>query len=150
MRMLIATLSIVAACRGGERTERPDPPAGLPYASAAHSCAPWDGPATEMLLTEAPADSTGPRPPYVSIGIWRPPAALPGTTVSWPGTEDVGAASRCVAADDCEAATSGRVTFFRSGTANELSGALDLEFRGGVRISGGFRAIVRPDPAFCG
>lgn len=150
MRVLVASLSVVLACGGGDLTEVPDPPAGLPYASASRSCAPWDGPATEILLTEAPVDSTGPTPPYVSIGIWRGPEALPGTSVAWPGAEEVGAASRCVAADACQAATSGSVTFRRSDAPGDVSGAVDLQFPGGVRIAGGFRATVGPNPALCG
>jgi hypothetical protein len=148
-----AGLAAVACAAGRPAVELPDPPVAFPHAMAVRSCAPWDGPATDIYLTPDPVDSAalGPAaPPYVSIGIWRGPAALPGTTIVWPGADQVGAASRCADGDACEAVSKGRVSFHPSPAVGELSGTLDLEFASGLRIAGGFRARVRPNPALCG
>lgn len=151
--VICAGFAAAACTAGSPETELPDPPAAFPHAMAVRSCAPWDGPATDIILTPEPVDSAALGPsalPYVSIGIWQGPESLSGTTISWPAEMDRGGAIRCAAGDNCEPASRGRVSFRPSDAADDLTGTLDLTFPGGVRISGGFRVRVRPNPALCG
>ncbi|MDH4351577.1 MAG: hypothetical protein OEY20_09150 [Gemmatimonadota bacterium] len=151
--VICAGLAVTACTADSPQTELPDPPAAFPHAMAVRSCAPWDGPATDIILTPEPVDSaaSGPAaPPYVSIGIWQGPETLAGTTITWPTDMDRGGAIRCAGGDDCEATSDGHVSFRRSDSADHLIGTLELTFPSGVRISGGFRVHVRPNPALCG
>lgn len=75
-RLLILLASVLTLAAGGVAWLTPDPappearvPTGFQHAYAMHDCAPWDGPAIAIYLTERPWGVKLPRPHY-RIAIW--------------------------------------------------------------------------------
>jgi hypothetical protein len=148
----VATLAMLA-CTNGGMAPVPSAPVGDPFSYAAAACAPWDGPATTLLLLPEPWDSSGPAQPagpFISVSIWKPVEALPGTTWDLSAEQNLGAATQCPKADACEPATAATVRFRSSGGNRLLEGELDLAFPTRGRVVGGCRAPWRMEPALCG
>ena len=76
-RMLILLASVLTLAAGGVAWLNADAappgtrvPTGFQHAYAMHDCAPWDGPAVAIYLTERPWSVELPRPHY-RIAVWR-------------------------------------------------------------------------------
>jgi hypothetical protein len=137
----------------GDVASLPAAPSGYPFANATASCSPWDGPATTLYLTSvpiAPSVALPPEGPHVSVSLYRDASALAGTTFTLPGKKELGVAVNCRAPQDCEQASAATVRFRSSGDARYLEGTVDISFPGRGRVTGGFRATLRPQPAVCG
>jgi hypothetical protein len=144
---------LVLSCTNGGMAPVPNAPAGYPFSYAAAACAPWDGPATTLLLLPEPWDSstrTPPAGPSISVYIWKPVQALPGTTLHLSVEQNLGAARLCLQSDDCEPASAATVRFRSWSRDRLLEGELDLAFPSRGRVVGGFRATWRPESALCG
>lgn len=120
------------------------------YAVAQPDCAPWDGAATAVLLTNTPADSTEPVP-FLRLAAYRGVDGVRGERF------EIGAAGTegsdgyyCAAAGDCAAAARGWIEFSASPQGGALSGRYDLVFPDGTRRAGQFSAPVRERQALCG
>jgi hypothetical protein len=154
MRFPTLFLIAILACQlGGPARQLPGAPAGLPHAYAHRTCAPWDGPAVAVYLTPVPLDTNVQFPPamtYVQITIWRGLDRLPGTTLSWPTTEQIGSVNRCSGQRGCEQATRANVRFRSADSAGMLDGEVEATFPGGATTRGGFRARWRDERVFCG
>lgn len=151
-RLLIALLALLG-CATGEPAAPPGGPLGYANASASTSCAPWDGPATEILLSPVArdsADTTSVTPPYLQISIWRAARELPGTTLDLSAENNFGAAIHCPDHGECERASAATVRFQISAPGGALLGTLDATFPTTGHVSGAFRAAWRPRTVLCG
>jgi hypothetical protein len=121
----------------------------FPHATIVHTCAPWDGPALAVLLSNtagcAPATT-----PYVQISLWRdlPPKA--GKTFSFDIRNSNGQASRCRKPNQCEPASSGSVAFDIVDEGKSAKGHYELHFKDGSIESGSFEAAWCESRALCG
>jgi hypothetical protein len=146
----LVALGALGACRSQTSAPLANSPPGYPYAYAVADCAPWDGPAVTLYLTARAADSTDFPWPQLRISVWRGVATLSGQTFAWPANEQVGAATRCAAPDDCQLAAAARISFAPAADDSSLTGFAELTFPGGETLRGGFRAAWRRMRVMCG
>jgi benzodiazapine receptor len=120
-------------------------------AIAAADCAPWDGAATSIYLSEVgDAVRLPPPAPYLHIIIYEDGERLSGLHVTLGGQDaGSGTAVRCQADDQCSAANAGTVEFGRAEADGTLLGKYGLEFADGP-VSGTFRATWTRRTAMCG
>jgi len=121
----------------------------FPYATIAHTCAPWDGPALAVVLSSAAGCASVPGP-FIRISLWHelPPTA--GKTISFATGNSNGQASRCLKPNACEAATSGSVVFDVVDEGKNAYGRYELHFKDGSIESGSFEATWCENRALCG
>ena len=126
---------------------------GFPHAYFHDDCAPWDGPALSIVLSQTQLGSPFELGfPSVRVTSWRPPAELAGASLEWSGVaHDLGYASFCESEDSCRTASTVRLRFDPAQpSADELAGQLHLEFEDGRVVSGAFRAVRLPFRVLCG
>ena len=121
----------------------------FPYATLGHTCAPWDGPALSVVLSNV-AGCVPLTVPYIQIALWRdlPPKA--GKSLSFDIRNSNGQASRCLKPNECEAATSGSVVFDIADEGKEAKGRYELHFKDGGIEFGSFEAQWCQNRALCG
>lgn len=123
------------------------------YALATRSCAPWDGAAFAITLTQSKqsCDRKARSGPYLSLVIYQNIDALkPGTIVLGVRT---GQAARCEDSPkgpSCRSAQSGRITVDHVGPKGEVSGSYELQFPNAPPEKGSFKTELCPEPALCG
>ncbi len=124
-------------------------PHNLRYATMRNSCAPWDGPAIAIVLSNS-AGCKAVETPYVQISLWRNLPPKTGKTYQFDTSNSNGAASRCLKPGKCEAATSGTVTFeiYEEGKRNR--GHYELHFKDNVSEIGTFLAEWCSNRELCG
>jgi hypothetical protein len=124
-----------------------------PYALATRSCAPWDGAAFAITLTQSrqSCDRKARSGPYLSLVIYQNIDTLkPGTIVL--GVR-AGQAARCEDTSNgpsCRSAQSGRITMDHVGPKGEVSGSYELQFPNAPPEKGSFKSELCPEPALCG
>ncbi len=121
-----------------------------PHALVMHSCAPWDGPAIGIYLTKEPASCGKTVAPYLSIYIWRGLRTTGPKTIVFKETGDNGGASRCMKANECERATSGRVSFVKFDENGNVQGTYEFRFKDGSVEQGSFKAEWCHERVICG
>jgi hypothetical protein len=121
----------------------------FPHATVAQTCAPWDGPALAVVLSNT-AGCAPLKVPYIQISLWRdlPPKA--GQTFSFDIRNSNGLASRCLKPNECEAATSGSVVFDIVDEGKEARGRYELHFKDGGIEGGSFEAEWCQNRSLCG
>lgn len=124
-------------------------PAGFSYGTIQSSCAPWDGPAIAVTLTNEPAQCKRTSGPFISIGIWRGLPVQAGRVVKFAPGSDAGFASRCKKEGDCERAQSGTITFDRYEEGSGASGRYELHFKGDETLSATFDVKWCDERAIC-
>jgi tryptophan-rich sensory protein len=126
-------------------------PAGPTRGVAASDCAPWDGSATSLYLSEgAGADSLPVSPPFLHIALYDTPERLDSRTVTLGRSEEgSGTAVWCQSEAACAQATSGTVEFDRFVPGADLTGSYLIAFPDG-RVTAAFRAVWYPRRALCG
>lgn len=118
---------------------------------AAADCAPWDGAATSIYLSDA-TDSgrIPPPPPYLQLIIYQPAARLVDHRVEFGRMEDgSGIAVRCQAGGGCATSNRGSVEFGAAGEDGALLGSYTIDFSGDT-VAGTFRARWVQRAAICG
>jgi len=131
----------------------PPPASEYSYAIATRSCAPWDGSAVAIVLTQSrqSCDRKARSGPYLSIMIYQNIDTLkPGTIVL--GVH-AGQAARCedsLKGPSCIAARSGQITVDAVGPHGEVSGSYELQFPNAPPEKGPFKTELCPEPALCG
>ena len=147
-RVAVAMLfAFVGACSGNGLTA---PPPGLRHAVATPFCAPNDGPAVALYLSDAATTSLPPSVPYLRVGVWQPLAALSGET--WSVAPDDGEGGAWLHSEPAtfEIASGGTVSV-RSVTADgDVIGTLDIIFPDRRRIKGDFTAKWIAGRPICG
>ncbi len=118
---------------------------------AAADCAPWDGSATSIYLSESPdADLLPPPPPYLQLIIYEPRARLASRRIEFGRVEGgSGIAVRCQAGGGCATSNRGTVAFDASEPDGTLRGSYRLTFSGDT-VAGTFRARWSTRAAICG
>ncbi len=145
-----AVVVLLAGCTGDNELSLPAPPPGYPTAYATASCAPSDGPATQLYLAAEPAEALPPTPPFIEVAIWQGVTSLSNRRIEWTGASSDGMARRCDAAGACAEATSVTVQLRPIGTDTTVTGVVSLGFADGSTVSGGFNAAWRPSRLMCG
>jgi translocator protein len=126
-------------------------PVGPASGVAAADCAPWDGAATSIYLSDSPAGAQlPPEAPYLQLVIYRGGGDLAGRRVTLGHQEDgSGIAVHCRAGGACSTADDGTVEFGPPDASGALTGAYHLVFADGP-VSGVFHAVWSPRTALCG
>jgi hypothetical protein len=126
---------------------------GFPLAYLHDDCAPWDGHALTLVLTEQELDSGMDLSyPNLRITSWRPPSSLAGSSFSWAGAaQSEGFATLCDSADSCVNASRVSVVFDRAQGSDDLvTGQVRVELEDGRIIAGSFAARRLGSPMLCG
>jgi hypothetical protein len=121
----------------------------FPYATVVQTCAPWDGPALAVLLSNT-AGCAPLKPPYIQISLWRDLPPKTGKTFSFDIRNSNGQASRCLKPNECEAATSGSVVFDIVDEGKRATGSYELHFKDDSIERGSFEALWCESRALCG
>jgi hypothetical protein len=108
-------------------------------------CAPWDGPALTVVLTDSAAATTAVDSAHMRVSVWRGIAGLTGKRID---LVKEGAASRCSAAGDCTPAMSGWVRFDDVDTVH-VTGRFVVAFADST-LRGSFDALWQKRTALCG
>jgi hypothetical protein len=145
----LLTLGLVACGSGSDLAPVPNPPDDFAFAYASPSCAPWDGRAVEILLTEAPSADPEQVRPQLRVAIYPRTSELEGTTYRWPADQEMATGARCEA-DSCQTAPAGEVRLSAVRPDSTLEGTVSLRFGPGDVLTGGFRATWRSRRMLCG
>lgn len=139
--VLLASLAIAVCAQAAD----------YPHALVMHSCAPWDGPAIELLLMQKNAScGKAADGPYLSIYIWRDLPEHGPKTIEFKEYGGNGGASRCTKPNECERATSGSVTFTKFDEKGEVEGKYEFHFQDGSVERGSFNAEWCHERVICG
>lgn len=144
----IAALAVLSLACSSDMTR----PAPVPaYAVATPSCGPVDGPAVEIILSNAPITSLDPAAPFVRVIIFDGVDHLDGNawTISTSGEPGAGAWHH-TSATSFEIAPSGTVRVDSVSGTKTISGSLSVTFTGAGRISGEFQASWVDGAPMCG
>lgn len=113
-------------------------------------CAPWDGAATSVYMTDAPEDSVTAYP-LLRISVYHELGSVTGARWSIGESREDGAAGvLCGPGTDCTSATGGWVEFVRTTRAGALAGRYEFTMPDGRRLAGSFVAPVRQTRVMCG
>ncbi len=146
MRMLAALVAI-GACSASAGSA-PDP--GWKRAWASADCAPWDGAAASVYMSDAPEDSVSAYP-MLRISVYHHIASVAGARWAIGGSGPDGAAGvLCAPGSNCTSATGGWVEFERATPDGALHGRCQLTMPDGRRLHGSFVAPVRRTAVLCG
>ncbi len=147
--LAVTTGALLGACASGaDPAPAPHPPDGFDFAYALPDCAPWDGRAVRIVLTNAATDDPESARPQLRAIIFPRETRLAGT-YRWPASTDQGTGARC-GTDSCDQATAGQVRVISERADSVLEGTLTLRFANGETVSGQFRAFWRPRVVYCG
>lgn len=137
------TIVGLAGCAAGPTT------VAFPAAFARAWCAPTDGPAVAVELSES-AKSAPLTPPLVRVYVYQSRSSAAGKTWSLATPYTEGNASHCSSETACETATRGTVRFDPTSSADILSGTLDVIFPTKGAVQGPFRATWQTTQTLCG
>ncbi len=129
-----------------------DSPQGTEWsrAWASADCAPWDGTATSVFMTDAPEDSSTPYP-MLRISVYHSLQTVSGARWQIGESRADGAAGvMCPAQGTCTGATAGWIDFERGGEAGPLRGHYELTMPDGSKLTGSFVAPVKNTRVLCG
>lgn len=148
MRWIMLCSALTACATGGEMS----PPAAeeWSHAVAMADCAPWDGPATTVYLTQVPYSDSLPSP-SLRLALYHGIDEVAGRrwSVGLDNDRD-GLPSYCPVLGDCVLTRSGWVEFEARDASGPLAGSYDLILQNGRRITGQFAAPVMERLALCG
>ncbi len=144
----VLNASIVTRNPGGTGAVVSGPPA---EGVAAADCAPWDGSATSIYLSESPELGVlPPPPPYLQMIIYEPGSQLSARAITLGRLEGgSGIAVRCQVGGGCATSNRGTVTFNDPDEDGSLLGSYQLTFASDT-IAGTFRARWSMRAAICG
>ncbi len=117
---------------------------------ATADCAPWDGAATSIYMTDAPEDSLAAYP-VLRISVYHDLRSVSGSRwVIGESTPDGAAGVLCGPGTSCTSATGGWVEFEGATAGGPLRGRYELRMPDGRRMAGGFAAPVHQTAVMCG
>jgi len=144
MRTILALALGLGGCAAGAGGI---PEREWPFAEAHADCAPWDGAATTILLSEAPlSDSLS--GPYLSISVYRSVTAVGGRTRVEGAHDNSMAARLCPGDGPCTPADDGWVDLTAGDSG--IIGRYQLRFTDGASLTGSFSARIRNQRVLCG
>jgi len=112
-------------------------------------CAPWDGPALTILVTDSPQDCKDIKTPYLRVTIWKDISEVSGKEFSFPN-EKLGIVSRQLSKDKYVVAKSATVRFEKSNDKSEVVFEIDAEFEDGEKVKDAFKARWCESQMRCG
>lgn len=147
MRTVLATLILAIGACGDGTDGAQDPGKTWRFAIAHHDCAPWDGAATGIELSDF--DTNPVSPPYLRISAYVPmPTEKVRAEVGVNGAGGMGAGF-CEPGKDCVGADAGWVELVPS--QDRLGGRYDLTLHDGRHLTGSFLArILSVRQVLCG
>ena len=114
------------------------------------TCAPWDGPAVALFLTERAAVDSYPSPPYSAITVYRSLPQLLGRRFEVsPDTPNLGSGQACPAADGCAPVPGATIAFGGLNPDRTVGVTYRLEVAGRPVLTGRTRARLSPIPRRC-
>ena len=119
------------------------------YAYISRVCAPWDGPALTILVTDTPQVCDDIKTPYFRVTIWKDISEVSGRTFTFPD-EKLGNVSKQLTKDKYVVAKSGTVKFGKSSVKNEVIFEIDVEFEDGEKVRDVFKAKWCENKMSCG
>jgi hypothetical protein len=147
---LTALLVVTAFARCSSPTFPVEPPSLYPYALAQRDCAPVDGPATSIYLTQSRVEGRDPSPPFVRVSVYESPATAAGRNWTWTGSDVAAGALRCDTLDACVTSSGGTMALSHFATDSAITAAVDVRFPDGMRVRGTVRAEWRRGLQVCG
>ncbi len=148
----IAVLLVSAiGCGGAREQPAPNLPAILSTGVAAADCAPWDGSATSIFLSDSiDLELLPPAPPYLHLIVYEPGGRLPGREVRLGRLESgSGLVVRCAPDGGCATSNRGVITFDAGAPEGTLGGSYTLLFSGDT-VAGTFIVRWSARAAICG
>jgi hypothetical protein len=144
MRAMLALALGLGGCAAGAGGT---PGREWPFAEAHADCAPWDGAATTILLSETPiSDSLN--GPYLSISVYRSVTEVGGRTRVDAEHSNTMAARLCPGDGPCVPADDGWVDL--TGGDSTITGRYQLQLTDGRGLAGHFSAQIRNRRVLCG
>ena len=120
------------------------------YGIIRRGCAPWDGPAINLVVTPKPSDCQTDAP-YLLISVYDLPIRT-GKPYSIGVQGEVGTAqaSRCDKADVCDTADSGQVVFDTFKEGSSATGHYQIRLQKGGGLEGSFKLKWCNNHEMCG
>lgn len=123
----------------------------FPYATVAPSCAPWDGPATELHFSSSPLKCGQGDLIEMTVSFWRDLPLHDGQTFTINAKSNWGGASYCKEGHQpCERATIGSIHIESISPDKGAKGTYDLTFPKLGRVIGSFQADWCKMRVMCG
>lgn len=144
MRMLLALVLGLGGCAAGADGA---PGVEWPYAEARADCAPWDGPATTIILSESPIGDSLPGA-YLEISVYRSLTRVAGRTSIEGEPASTMSARMCQGNTPCIAADAGWVDLTEADST--LVGRYRLRLIDGRTLTGAISAPIRNRQTLCG
>ncbi len=148
MRPMLVLAAALAACA---TTAGTTPEVRWARAYAVADCAPWDGAAASIFLTDAPEGAPAGHP-SLRLTVYHDLQSVAGAR--WevgPSEPDAAQAVLCEQEGEaCILATEGWVDFERRRGNEPLRGQYEVKLPDGRRLAGSFSAPVRESRALCG
>lgn len=115
------------------------------------TCAPWDGAAVALFLTERPAVAAFPDPPYWGITVYKSMADVQGHQFDVsPESQNVGYGQVCPAVGDCYPARAASVRFGNLAPDSVVDVTYRMELTPGAVLRGTALARLYRMPGRCG
>lgn len=128
----------------------PLPQAPILNAVLVETCAPWDGAAVALFLTERAAVDSYPSPPYSAITVYRDLPKLLGRRFEvGRDTPNLGSGHACPATGPCVPAPGASIAFGGLNPDGTIEVTYRLEASGGAVLTGRARARLSPIPRRC-
>lgn len=123
----------------------------FPYATVGASCAPWDGPATELHFSSSPLKCGQGDVIELTVSFWRDLPLHDNQTFTLDAKSNWGGASYCKGGQQpCERATSGTIHIESFMQEKAAQGTYDLVFPKLGHITGSFHAEWCKMRVLCG
>ena len=123
----------------------------FPYVTVAPSCAPWDGPATELHFSSSPLKCGQDDVIEMTISFWRDLPLHDGQTFTINAKSNWGGASYCKGGHQpCERATTGSIHIESISPDKGAEGTYELTFPKLGRVTGSFQADWCKMRVMCG
>ena len=129
--------------------ETESPPQPSVYATLTRSCAPFDGPAVTLYLSEHPIEGVVPAPPYNMISVYRGLDAVLGQSILVESTQ-AGSAVKCLSASDCRPYSGAVIKFGALRSDSTISVNYRIFLSAESELSGSVFPKLDPAPALCG
>lgn len=122
-----------------------------PVATLVRTCAPWDGAAIALFLTDRPPAEAYPPAPYVSVTVYRSlPEILGRRFEITPESSRIGSGQVCPATGPCRVAARATVSFAGLNRDSTVGVTYRIELGPKEVISGRIRARLNPERPMCG
>jgi len=143
LKLLVLLCWLAPACQTEE------PPQETVYAKLARSCAPFDGPAVTLYLSDHPIEAAVPAPPYDMISVYRGLDEVLGQSILVESTQ-VGSAAECLSANDCRPYIGALIKFGALGSDSTIAVSYRIFLSAEDELSGSVHPKLDPAPALCG